>query len=94
MAVEARRISGSSEAPTSLTGSPSAHHASPQIEEVITTSEGRIGLLGDWREVPPPPQFGSAVVFVLMTALSFLLYDCHNVVTDDGQVDKIRLITP
>lgn len=31
------------------------HYASPQIEEVITTSEGRIGLLGDWREVPPPP---------------------------------------
>ncbi|KAG7230873.1 hypothetical protein INR49_024900 [Caranx melampygus] len=24
-------------------------------EEVITTGEGRIGLLGDWREVPPPP---------------------------------------
>lgn len=28
--------------------------ASPQIQEVITTSEGRLGLLGDWREVPLP----------------------------------------
>ncbi|PWA24462.1 hypothetical protein CCH79_00011759, partial [Gambusia affinis] len=29
------------------------HAASrPQTEEVITTGEGRIGLLGDWREVP------------------------------------------
>lgn len=41
-----------------LTASPEGRSASPQIQEVITTSEGRLGLLGDWREVPPPPRLG------------------------------------
>lgn len=32
-----------------------ARYASPQIEDVISTGEGRMGLLGDWREVSPSP---------------------------------------
>lgn len=43
----------------------------------------------------PPTQFGSAVVFVLMTALSFLLLSLtgyHNVDTDDCQVEEIRFM--
>lgn len=56
---------------TSL-ASPEGRSASPQIQEVITTSEGRLGLLGDWREVPPSSQTGLAVVFDLcLLSLSF-----------------------
>lgn len=48
-----------------------ARYASPQTEDVVTTGEGRMGLLGDWREVSPPPQ--CAVLFVLMATLSLAL---------------------
>lgn len=68
LAVKSVRVSGLCAALTSLTASLSAQYASPQTEEVINSGEGRIGLLGGWREVLS--QFGSAVVFDLMT-LSF-----------------------
>lgn len=48
-----------------------ARYASPQIEDVVTTGEGRMGLLGDWREVSPHPQ--CVVLFVLTAALSLAL---------------------
>lgn len=52
-----------------------ARYASPQIEDVISTGEGRMGLLGDWREVVPlPPHTPQcAVLFVLTAALSLAL---------------------
>lgn len=52
LTIKSERLSRSSAALTCLTGSFSDRYASPQTEEVITTGEGRIGLLGDWREVP------------------------------------------
>lgn len=90
------RVSGPSETPTSLTDSPSAHYTSPQTEEVVTTGEGRIGLLGDWREVPTPPPvwerggvcFDDCSLFPLI--VSFWLP--FNVVTAVGDVDKPRLM--
>jgi len=52
-----------------------ARYASPQTEEVRATGEGRISLLGEWREVPPPPrlpppQFESAVMCLFWSSLS------------------------
>lgn len=47
-----------------------ARYASPQMEDVGgAAGAGRMGLLGDWREVSPHPQ--CAVLFVLTAALVF-----------------------
>lgn len=52
-----------------------AHHIMQQ-EEVIDSSEGRIGLLGDWREVLTRVQWllSLSVLFVVGPPSSTLLY--------------------